>query len=292
VPLRLFKFVTPGFAATMGTSLVSGRDFTWDDLYERRHVVLVSESLARELWSEPSAAVGKRVRPYITGPWREVVGVVADLRDDGVHQKAPAEAYFPMLMERFDPSPNAGLFVQRSMWYIVRSRRTSSLGFLREIEQAVWSVNSNLPVASVRTLQEIYDASLARTSFTLVLLAIAGGMALLLGVAGIYGVISYSVSQRTREIGIRLALGARSGEVTRMFLRQGVWLAAVGVALGLMGALGAMRLLSSLLFEVSPVDPITYAQVALALMAAAALASYVPALRATLVNPVESLRAE
>jgi putative ABC transport system permease protein len=292
VPLRLFKFVTPGFAAAMGGSLVSGRDFTWDDIYDRRAVLLVSESLARDLWSAPSAAIGKRLRPYLTGPWREVVGVVSDLRDDGVHEKAPAEAYFPMLMEAFDPSPNAGTFVQRSMSYLVRSRRTGSLGFLGEIEQAVWSVNPNLPVAGVRTLQEIYDASLARTSFTLVLLAIAGGMALLLGVAGIYGVISYSVTQRTREIGIRLALGAGSREVTRMFVRQGVGLAACGVAIGLTAAFGAMRLMASLLFEVSPVDPITYAQVAVALLGAAVLASYVPALRATLVSPVESLRAE
>src|SRR5262249_1481433 len=117
VPLRVFKFVTPGVPAALGASLVAGRDFTWDDIYERRAAGLVSENLARELWSARAAAIGKRVRPYITGPWREVVGVVGDLRDDGVHQKAPAEAYFPMLMQGFDPSPNAGTFVQRSMSY-------------------------------------------------------------------------------------------------------------------------------------------------------------------------------
>jgi putative ABC transport system permease protein len=292
VPLRLFKLVTPGFTSTMGGSLMAGRDFTWEDFYQRRTVVLVSESLARELWGAPPAAIGKRVRPYLTGPWREVVGVVSDLRDDGVHEKAPTEAYFPMLMEAFDPSPNGGTFVQRSMAYVVRSRRTGSMGFVRELEQAVWSVNSNLPLAGVRTLQEIFEASLSRTSFALVLLAIAGGMALLLGIAGIYGVISYSVSQRTREIGIRVALGARNDAVTGMFVRQGVTLACVGVAIGLTASLAVMRLMSSLLFEVSAVDPMTYAQVAFALLAATALASYVPALRATLVDPVEALRAE
>ncbi|PYR61538.1 MAG: multidrug ABC transporter substrate-binding protein, partial [Acidobacteria bacterium] len=137
-----------------------------------------------------------------------------------------------------------------------------------------------------------YDASLARTSFTLVMLGIAGGMALLLGVAGIYGVISYSVSQRTREIGIRIALGAQGHAVTRMFVAHGLTLAGVGVTIGLTAAFGIMRLMSSLLFEVSPVDPLTYAMVSLTLIAATVLASYVPAVRATAVDPIEALRSE
>jgi putative ABC transport system permease protein len=158
--------------------------------------------------------------------------------------------------------------------------------------QAVWSINPNLPLASVRTLQDIYDASLARTSFTLVMLGIAGAMALVLGVAGIYGVISYSVSQRTREIGIRIALGAQAQAVTRLFVAHGLMLAGVGVAIGLTAAFGIMRLMSSLLFEVSTVDPVTYAMVSLTLIAATVLASYVPALRAAAVNPIEALRSE
>jgi ABC-type antimicrobial peptide transport system permease subunit len=161
-----------------------------------------------------------------------------------------------------------------------------------KISRAVWSVNPNLPLANVRTLEEIYDASLARTSFTLVMLAIAGAMALLLGVAGIYGVISYSVSQRTREIGIRIALGAQKAEVTRMFVRHGLGLAAIGIACGLAAAFGLMRLMSSLLFDVSPIDPLTYGAVALSLVVAAVMASHVPAVRATMVDPVEALRAE
>jgi ABC-type antimicrobial peptide transport system permease subunit len=141
-------------------------------------------------------------------------------------------------------------------------------------------------------LQEIYDASLARTSFTLVMLAIAGGMALLLGVAGIYGVISYSVSQRTREIGIRIALGAQRQAVTRMFVKHGLMLAGIGVAIGLVAAFAAMRLISSLLFEVSAVDPLTYAMVSVTLIGATVLATYVPARRATAVDPSEALRSE
>jgi len=153
-------------------------------------------------------------------------------------------------------------------------------------------INPNLPVSGVKTLQDIYDASLARTSFTLVMLGIAGAMALLLGVAGIYGVISYSVTQRTREIGIRVALGARSQEVAGMFVRHGLTLATIGVAIGLTAAFGLMRVMASLLFEVSPVDPLTYIAVALTLVGATVLASYVPALRATGVDPAVALRSE
>jgi predicted permease len=288
-PLREFKFVSPGLPSTMGHRIVAGRDFTWTDLDDKRAVVMVSENLARELWRDPSKAIGRRIRENAKSPWREIVGVVSDTRDDGVHEKAPTIVFWPTLMANFI---NEETFVSRSTAYMIRSPRAGSSGFVTEIGQAVWSVNPNLPLASVRTMQEVYDASLARTSFTLVMLAIAGGMALLLGVAGIYGVISYSVSQRTREIGIRIALGARSGEVTRMFVRHGLVLAAIGIACGLAAALGLMRLMSSLLFEVSPIDPATYAAVALTLVAATVIASYVPALRATLIDPAEALRAE
>jgi FtsX-like permease family len=278
---------------TFGASLVAGRDFTWTDAYELRPVAMVSENLARELWGEPSAALGKWVRPYTTGSWREVVGVVSDTRDDGLYQKAPTVAYWPVLMNDFVPGPKEDPpFVARSLTYLVRSSRTGTAGFVNELERAIWAVNPNLPLAGVRTLQEIYDASLARTSFTLVMLGIAGGMALLLGVAGIYGVISYSVSQRSREIGIRIALGAQPGSVRQMFVRHGLILAVIGVAIGLAAATGTMRLISSLLFQVNPIDPVTYGLVAVALIAATLLASYVPAMRATAVDPIEALRAE
>jgi putative ABC transport system permease protein len=287
--LRTFKFISPGLLATMGNTLVAGRDFTWTDLYDKRPVAMVSENLARELWQEPSAAIGKRIRESLKAPWREVVGVVGDERDDGLDQKAPTIVLWPIMMENFTSEPT---FVRRSLAYIVRSDRTGSRELVNEISRAVWSVNANLPVADVRTLQEVYDKSLARTSFTLVMLAIAGGMALLLGVAGIYGVIAYSVSQRTREIGIRLALGARNEEVTGMFVRHGARLAALGIVCGVAVALALTRLMSSMLFDVSPIDPLTYGGVSLGLAAAAVLAAYVPARRATMVDPVEALRAE
>jgi hypothetical protein len=253
---------------------------------------MLSANLAKELFGSPAQAIGKRVRPYSKGTWREVVGVVSDTRDHGVTEKATSVAYWPLAMDAFLPSEEETRFVQRSAAFVVRSERTGADGFVRELEQAVWSINPNLPLASVRTLEEIYDASMARTSFTLVLLGIAGGMALLLGVAGIYGVISYAVSQRRREIGIRIALGAPPNAVTRLFVGHGLVLAGIGVAIGLAASFGVARLMSSLLFEVSPVDPLTYAAVSLTLFAATVLACYLPALRAARVDPIGALRAD
>ncbi|HTM25288.1 MAG TPA: ABC transporter permease [Vicinamibacterales bacterium] len=288
-PIRLFKFLSPGLLRTAGNTLIAGRDFTWSDVEDKRPVAMVSENLARELWGQPQAAIGKRIRENMTGTWREVIGVVNDERDAGMDQPAPTTAFWPMQMSNFEGDD---VFARRTMSYLIRSRRTGSTGFVGEIGRAVWSVNSELPLASVRTLDSMVQASMARTSFTLVMLALAGAMALLLGVAGIYGVLSYSVSQRTREIGIRMALGAQQREVTNMFVRYGLRLAAIGIGCGVASALLLMRLLRSLLFDVSPTDPLTYVSVCLGLGAATLLASYVPALRATSVNPINSLRAE
>jgi predicted permease len=287
--LRSYKIVSPGLLGTMGNTVIAGRDFTWTDVYDKRPVALISENFARELWREPRAAIGKRIRESLKGEWREIVGVVSDERDNGVDQKAPTIAFWPLLMAKF---VGDDIFASRSLAYVVRSTRAGSSGLVNEIGQAVWSINPNLPLANVRTQQELFDRSMARTSFTLVMLAIAGAMALLLGIAGVYGVISYAVSQRTREIGIRIALGAQHGEVTRMFVGHGLRLAAIGVACGLAAALALTRLMSSLLFDVRAIDPLTYGAVSLGLVAAAVLASAVPALQAATVDPVDALRAE
>jgi hypothetical protein len=250
---------------------------------------MVSENLARELWHDPRLAIGKQITDNLKDSWREVIGVVSDERDDGVQEKAPMAAYYPLLMNGFDGDTTV---VKRTVFYIVRSKRAGSQGLLTDVQRAVWSVNSNLPLANVRTLAEIYDKSLARTSFTLVMLAIASAMALLIGLVGIYGVISYAVSQRRREIGIRMALGARQPQLTRMFVGHGFMLATIGVACGLAGAAALTRVLGSLLFNVNPLDPLTYAAVSLGLIAAAVTASYIPALRVMAVQPVEALRSE
>ena len=288
-PIRRFRFISPGYFQTTGTNLIAGRDFTWTDLYDKRQVAMVSENMAREMWGEPNAALGKRIRSAPSNPWREIVGVVRDVYDDGVQQKPPAMVYWPALMDNFwGDSPRA----TRGAALIIRTGRAATEGFLTESRKAIWSVNANLPIFLVRTVGDLYDQSMARTSFTLLMLAIAGLMALVLGVVGIYGVIAYSVSQRTREIGIRMALGAHPAGLKQMFVRHGLLLAGIGALIGLAGAAGLTRAMTSLLFGVTALDPVTYCGVAALLIAAATLASYLPARRATAIDPMEALRAE
>jgi len=289
-PSRVFKYASPGFFHTAGTRVVAGREITWAEVYGLRPVVVISENLARELWGTPDAAIGKRLRQNPGMPWHDVIGVVQDVRENGLYQQAPATVYWASMSAHVGPratGPNA----IRQVTFVVRSERTGTEGFLTQIKQAVWSVNPGLPVSS-QTMRDVYDRSLARTSFTLVMLAIAASMALLLGVVGIYGVISYAVSQRRREIGIRAALGAQQGELKGTFVRHGLVLAGSGVVIGLGAAAGLTRLMSTLLYGVTPLDPVTYVAVPLVLVAATVLASYVPARRAASVDPVEALRVE
>ncbi len=290
LPMRLYNYVSPGYFHTTGTRIVAGRDITWAEVYGTVPVGMVSEGLARELWGSPQAAIGKHFHEFPTQPWHEVVGVVQDVRDNGVNQVAPATVYWSSLIG--DSQFPVRMDAWRSVFFAIRTTRAGTQSFINEMQQAVWSVNANLPVADISTMQDIYGDSMARTSFTLVMLAIAGSMALALGILGIYGVISYAVSQRTREIGIRMALGAKKSELTWLFVRSALVLTGVGTAAGLCAAAGLMRLIQTLLFGISPFDPLTFTAVPVALVAAAALASYLPARRTAAVNPVEALRSE
>ncbi|HEY1902616.1 MAG TPA: ABC transporter permease [Terracidiphilus sp.] len=289
-PMRLYNYISPGYFHTAGTRFVAGRDFTWAEIYSVRPIGIVSEGLAGELWGSPGAAIGKHFREFESQPWHEVVGVVQDVRENGVDQVSPATVYWPPLMG--DPSVLEKLGAWRTVYFALRTPRAGMQSLVSDMQQAVWSVNANVPVTDVSTMQEIYSDSMARTSFTLVMLAIAGSMALVLGIIGIYGVISYTVSRRTREIGIRLALGAQRTELRWMFVRSALVLTAIGVGIGVAAAAGLTRLMKSLLFGISPLDPFTYAAVPLVLAVAAVLASYLPARRAASVDPVEALRAE
>jgi len=289
-PLRLYKNVSPGFFKAAGTQLIAGRDLTWTDVYRGLPVALVSENLARELWNSPAAAIGKHLSEFHRAPWSEVVGVAQNVSENGVDEPPPAIVYWPIM--------TAGLYdgktveAMRTVTFVIRTQRAGTESFLSQMQQAVWSVDSNLPIASVRTMDDIYDQSLSRTSFTMLILGIAGAMALVLGVVGIYGVISYSVSQRRREMGIRLALGAQQGDLKKMFVVGGLTLVGIGAIIGLITAAGVTRLMSSLLFGISPLDPLTYVSVVALLGSAAILASYLPARRAAAVDPVEVLKAE
>jgi predicted permease len=289
-PLRLYKHVSPGFFHAAGTRILAGRDITWGEIYNQRPVVLISRNLARELWGSPTAAIGKRVREVPGMPWHEVIGVVEDVRESGVTEPAPETVYWPPLVQ--DLFGSKGLYAWRDMTFVVRSDRAGTESLLKQVQQAVWAVEPQIPVASIRTMQDIYDESLARPSFTLVMLSIAGMMALILGVVGVYGVVSYAISQRQREIGIRMALGARNGDLKTMFVWTALKVAIVGTVFGLAMAVGLSRFMESLVFEISPLDPFTYIAAPLLLVIAVMLASYLPARRATSLNPVEVLNAD
>jgi hypothetical protein len=270
----------------MGNQVAMGRTITWRDIYEDGLVAVVSSQLAHEYWGNPATAIGKRIRVSSNQPWREIIGVVGNEFDDGLNHAPPAIAYWPMAMKRFVDQP----FIMPTMSYAVRSERIHSPGFLHELERAVWSVNPHLPLANVRTLEDIRSASMAQTSFALTMLVIAAVMTLCLSVIGLYSVLAYILAQRTREIGIRVALGARPGDVSRLCVRHGLRLTALGVALGIGAALGFTRLMSSLVFGVSTTDLVTYVIVSASLGGVALLATYLPAPRASRVDPISALR--
>ncbi|HSK08719.1 MAG TPA: ABC transporter permease [Vicinamibacterales bacterium] len=287
--IRRQKWVSPAYFETMGNKLIAGRSMTWQDIYDLSRVAMVTEAFTREYWKSPAQAVGRRIKTAPNQAWREIVGVVGNEYDDGVARRATAIVYWPMMMADWRQQDK---WAARAMGYAVRTATPDSPTLLKDVQTAVWAVNPALPLASVRTLEDIQATSMAQTSFALVMLAIASVVALLLGVVGIYGVIAYMATQRTREIGIRMALGAAPQAVTRLFVRHGLVLTAAGLVIGLGAAAGLTRLMAALLFGVSAWDPATYVAVTIALAAIALLASYIPAYRASRLDPIEGLRAQ
>jgi predicted permease len=274
---REIQFASPRFFETMMTPVVAGRAFEWTDLDPRRPVALVSHNLARSEWGSAAAALGRRIALRQTGPWLEVVGVVEDVRHDGLDEPAPQTV---ILLPTARPTAT----------FVIRSERAGTAGFVEELRRAVWSVDGSLSLSRIQTLAEVYERSMARTSMTLELLAITGALALVLGLVGVYGVVSYGVAQRQREIGIRIALGADHGDVRRMFVRNALALVGVGVAIGLPAAAALTRLMEAQLFGVRALDPATYLAVAAGLVLAAGLASHLSARRVSAANAVEVLR--
>ena len=287
-PTRRIKWISPGLLQTLGTPLLAGRDFEWVELDSQRNVALVSESFARETWNTVEGALGKRIRVGTHGPFQEVIGVVTDVHDDGADQTPPPTVYWPARQHPFVGSD----FLPVSVNFTLRSDRAGTESLLQEVRRAVAEVAPDLPITQARTLAEVYAASMARTALSLVLLAIAGAMALLISIVGIYGVLAYAVMQRQREVGIRIALGAAPRVVKRMFIYRGMILSGLGIALGAAVAAGLTRLMSSLLFGVAPFDVATVVAAAAFLAVAALFATYIPARRAAAVAPSETLRGQ
>jgi hypothetical protein len=285
-PSRRWNFVSPGYFEAMGTRMIAGRDIAWSDVEAGGRVAVISEDFAREIAVEPAAALGRRIRlRFDRAGWDEVIGVVQQVHQDGLLEGVPSMVYWPVLTSH-------RLFGRLDGAFVIRSDRAGTAALRNEVRQAVRSVNGAIAMTREGTMRDLYAESLARTSFTLVMLAIAGGMALVLGVVGIYGVIAYAVSQRTREIGIRSALGAEPRELKKMFLLHGLALSGVGVVVGLIVAAALGRSMSSLLFGIEPLDPAAYIGAIVVILVAAALASYLPARRAAAVSPLEMLKNE
>ncbi|HLN99943.1 MAG TPA: FtsX-like permease family protein, partial [Pyrinomonadaceae bacterium] len=276
-----YRVCTPSYFQTMGISILKGRAFTQQDRAGSQPVIIVNETLARKYWPNTDP-LGKRMRytgPLEENPWMQVVGVVQDVKHE-MNLPVTADFYIPHAQDAW------------SEMVLVARTKVEPAAMAAPIRQQVWAIDKDQPVFDVHTMREVRAISLALYSFSSVMLSIFAGVALLLAAIGIYGVMFYAVTQRTQEIGIRMALGARAMDVLRLIVRNGMSLALIGVAVGLAGAYALTRLLASLLFGVTPTDVITFSSVTIGLLLTALLACYIPARRATKVDPMEALRYE
>ena len=278
------RVVTPGYFETMGIPLLAGRSLEWDDTREGRRSVIVSEAFAQQYWPDRDP-IGKRLRSFTEDEWYSIVGVVGGVRGAGLAEDPLQVHYYPLVdREGLD-------FFMSSMTLTVHTAGPP-LALVDPVRAKVRSLDPNLPIANVRTMEAYVARSIARTTFTMIMLIIAAGSALLLGAVGIYGVIAYVVSLRTQEIGIRMALGAQRRDVQRMVLRQGGVVVITGIAVGLLGAVALTRLMGALLFEISPLDATTFVATPLILGFVALVACLLPARRAASVSPSVALRSE
>ncbi len=284
-PMLHFLFTAPGYFETMGIRPLRGRTLERADYETNRGNVVISQNIVDRLWPDEDP-LGKRLRPAgDSANWYTVAGVVQPVLQHGIREDPPPLVYYSLVGLRGDEG-----FAARSMTFVVKAENPTSLS--GAVRSTVWSLDPNLPVAVVRSMDDIVSASVVELSFTMLTLGIASAMALILGAVGLYGVLSYVVSQRTQEIGVRMALGADRSSVLNMVVRQGTTTAVVGLLFGLVGAAVLTRVLQGLLFGTDPLDPVSFAAMSLVLLAVGILASYLPARRAAAVDPVEAMRLE
>jgi putative ABC transport system permease protein len=277
-PVAMYTAITPGYFETLGIRLVSGRSPERADAERQRQVIWVNDTFARTVFD--GRAVGERIQLEET--WLEIVGVVSDVRTFGQREAIRPFAYMTL----------AHPAVSLDVVHVVARTTSAAEAVAPALREALNRVDRGVPLTTVRTMGEVLAASLAQTRFTMILLACAAGGALLLGIVGLYGVIRYIVAQRTPEIGVRAALGAQPSDIRRMVLRQGLKVTLAGVAAGLVVAWASAEVMGSLLFEVSARDPVTFAAVALLLIAVSAVATYLPARAAARIDPLRARREE
>jgi putative ABC transport system permease protein len=277
-----FRVVSPDYFRTMNIPLVKGRMFTEQDNENSTPVGIISQSVAEAAWPGQDP-LGKRLQSRNDNKeeWTTIIGVVADVRHRGLDKRGSADLYLPYAQRPF----RAGDVT------VVMRTSTDPTSIIAEVREQVRSIDKNVPV-EFETMKRVFDRSVANRRYNTLLLGTFAGLALLLSLIGIYGVLSYTVTQNTREIGIRMALGAQPGDVLKLVVGQGMILALVGVGLGVLGALALTRVMASLLYDTKATDPLTFVGVSVLLIAVAFLACYVPARRATKVDPMIALRYE
>jgi putative ABC transport system permease protein len=279
------RWASPAYFQTMGIALLHGRDFNDADVEGTLAVAVVDESFARRFYPNEDP-VGKRIKrggPRSANPWKTIVGVVRSVRNQRLDATSLPQAYFPVLQEADE---------MYNLSFAVRASGGEPSALAQSVRSAVLAIDRNQPIFDVKPLRQIVVDSIALRRLALLLLSVFAAVALALAAAGIYGVMAYAVEQRTHEIGVRMALGARGGDVLRLVVRQGLKLALCGVALGLAVALALTRLMEALLFGVSATDPLTFVGIALLLLVVAIAACWIPARRATKVDPMIALRCE
>jgi putative ABC transport system permease protein len=290
-----WRAVSPHYFTAFRIPMLRGRMFEDRDTGKSERVVIINQAMATKYWPKGDP-VGQRITiggsalgPDFAEPAREIIGIVGSVRESGLKDSDQGVMYIPQPQTTDGLTKLANSVIPLS-WAVRTSNDPSSLS--AAIQREIMAVDGQLPISKIRTMEQVVSESTARQNFNMLLLSIFAGLALLLAAIGIYGLMSYTVEQRTQEIGIRMALGAGRGDMLKLIVRQGMLLAGIGVAIGLAAAFGLARLLASLLFGVKTTDPGTYAGVALVLIAVALFASYVPARRATKIDPLIALRYE
>lgn len=288
-----YEMITPEYFVTMRIAMLQGRDFSWNDSPQSEPVVIINEALAKRYWPGEDA-LGKRFHEGSADdkfPWMTIVGVVSDVREFSLTVEPAPAMYLPVAQFPRPGSPGDPLRAPILRDWVIRTSGDTAL-VASTLRSAIWQVDKDLPITRIRTMEEVRSVSLASHHLNLLLFGIFAALALSLATLGTYGVLAYSVAQRTSEIGIRLALGASRRSVLRLVITEGMRLAAAGILLGLIAALALTRLMSGMIYGISSTDPLTFFFVAVLLGFVAFAACYVPARAAMRVDPIVALRYE